>query len=525
MLQTQKDVTVDKMSRLTLSHLSVEIASRSVLKDISFTIQSGEILGLIGASGSGKSMTARALTGLLPKGSKAEGTLVINGQRASIGSTHVFDQWRGHEIGLIFQDPAGTFNPLITVGAHVAEPLHLCGGLSIGDARDEAYRLLHRVGFPADIDAFDRYPHEVSGGQRQRAMIAAALALKPRLLIADEPTTALDVTIEREILMLLRHLADQEGLGVLLISHDLGALAQIADRVALMRDGQLQALATMPLKKGTAPELDRLFSMRHTASSQRSALSDQPILKARGLKKAYRPQTQGFFRKRNEQVILDDITLTLQAGEITALVGESGSGKSSIARILAGLDRADQGTLTWSEPERIGRVQMVFQDPTGSLNPRWTIGKSIAEPLGKATLEDPRIKHIAAEVGLSPDLLTRFPHQLSGGQAQRAAIARAIIRRPTLLILDEPISALDFEIREQILSLLEQLRAMHHIAMLFITHDLGAAARIADRVIVLDRGQIIESGAMASVLAAPMHQKTRALLNAVPALMSAGVKS
>ncbi len=509
------------MSILTLSHLCVEDASRPILTDVSFTIEPGEILGLIGASGSGKSLTARALAGLLPKNLKAKGSLVFKDHTTSIDDQRSFAQWRGQDIGLIFQDPAGTFNPLMTLGDHVAEPLQLCGALSKSDARDEARHVLNRVGFPTDIDAFDRYPHEVSGGQRQRAMIAAALALKPRLLIADEPTTALDVTIEHDILMLLRRLVNEEGLGILLISHDLSALAQIADRVALMRDGQIREIAALPLKTGTAPELEQLFAMGHKPSLHRAVSPDHSIVHMQAIRKSYPLGTKGLLRKREERLALDDVSLTLNAGEITALVGESGSGKSSIARILAGLDHAYRGTHTWFEPERIGRVQMVFQDPTGSLNPRWPIGKSIAEPLANAAPEDNRIKQAANEVGLDLSLLDRFPHQLSGGQAQRAAIARAIIVRPSLLILDEPISALDFEIRDQILSLLDQLRAMHGIAMLFITHDLNAAIRIADRLVVLDQGRIVEAGAMASVLAAPAHAKTRAMLNAAPALTRA----
>ena len=499
------------MTALDLKGLSITLGSRSVLDDLSLTINKGEIVGLVGASGSGKSMAARALCGLLPAHAKTNGTLTLNGEPIALHDAEAFTALRGRNIGLIFQDPAGIFNPLISIGDHVAEALVRRGGLTWSHARERARIALDRAGFPKDIPAFDRYPHEVSGGQRQRAMIAAALALSPKILIADEPTTALDVTTETGILALLRQCADEDGLGILLISHDLPVLARIADRLVLMKEGRIIESSTLPLSNDTAPELARLYALNHKASIQTAHHDRTTLLQAKSIGKTYRNRSKFLFGSSDSIHALKNISLSLGESEIVAVVGESGSGKSTLARILAGLDRASQGEMIWAEGK--GRVQMVFQDPAGSLNPRWTIGRSIGEPLSLDIIH-PRVAEAARDAGLDPTLLTRYPHQISGGQAQRAAIARAIMRRPDLLILDEPVSALDFEIRDQILSLLERLRAMHGIAMIFITHDISAARRLSDRMIVLDKGEIVESGMTADIFSTPDNVVTKTLLAA-----------
>ncbi|MEI6572739.1 MAG: ABC transporter ATP-binding protein [Alphaproteobacteria bacterium] len=499
------------MTALDLKGLSVTLGSRCVLDNLSLTINKGEIVGLVGASGSGKSMTARALCGLLPTHAKTNGTLTLNGEPIALHDVEAFAAIRGRDIGLIFQDPAGIFNPLMSIGDHVAEALVRRGGLAWTHAREKARIALDRAGLPNDIPAFDRYPHEVSGGQRQRAMIAAALALSPKILIADEPTTALDVTTETGILALLRQCADEDGLGILLISHDLPILERIADRLLLMKNGRIVESSTLPLSNDTAPELARLYALGHKASIHAAHERRAPLLQTKSIGKTYSNKSQFLLGSSDTIHALKNISLSLGESEIVAVVGESGSGKSTLARILAGLDRASQGEMIWTEGK--GRVQMVFQDPAGSLNPRWTIGQSIGEPLSLSA-NHPRVAEAARDAGLDPAFLTRYPHQISGGQAQRAAIARAIIRRPDLLILDEPVSALDFEIRDQILSLLERLRAMHGIAMIFITHDISAARRLSDRMIVLDKGEIVESGITADIFSAPDHAMTKALLAA-----------
>ena len=499
------------MTTLELTQLSVDIGPRRVLDGVSLTINKGEIVGLVGASGSGKSMTARALCGLLPVHAKTNGTLTLNGEAIALHDAEAFAALRGRDIGLIFQDPAGIFNPLISIGDHVAEALVRRGRLTWPHAREKARSALDRAGFPKDIPAFDRYPHEISGGQRQRAVIAAALALSPKILIADEPTTALDVTTENAILTLLKQSADESGLGILLISHDLPVLARIADRLLLMKDGRLIESSTRPLTNDTAPELARLFALSHKRRTHTVSYGRPLLLKAKSIGKTHRDKSRILFGAAESIHALKNISLSIGESEIIAIVGESGSGKTSLARILAGLDRATRGEIIWANGK--GRVQMVFQDPAGSLNTRWTIGRSIGEPLSLDAIH-PRVAEAARDVGLDPALLTRYPHQISGGQAQRAAIARAIIRRPDLLILDEPVSALDFEIRDQILSLLERLRAMHGIAMIFITHDISAARRLSDRMIVLDKGEIVESGITPDVFSAPHHAVTKALLSA-----------
>ena len=499
------------MTALDLKGLSVTLGSRRVLDDLSLTINKGEIIGLVGASGSGKSMTARALCGLLPHHAKSNGTLTLNSKTIALDDAESFAAIRGRDIGLIFQDPAGIFNPLMSIGDHVAEALVRRGGMTWPHAREKARIALDRAGFPKDIPAFDRYPHEVSGGQRQRAMIAAALALSPKILIADEPTTALDVTTENGILALLKQCADEDGVGILLISHDLPVLARITDRLLLMKNGRIIESSTLPLSNDTAPELARLYALSHKASIHAAHERRAPLLQTKSIGKTYSNKSQFLFGSSDTIHALKNISLSLGESEIVAVVGESGSGKSTLARILAGLDRASQGEMIWAEGK--GRVQMVFQDPAGSLNPRWIIGQSIGEPLSLSA-NHPRVAEAARDAGLDPLLLTRYPHQISGGQAQRAAIARAIIRRPDLLILDEPVSALDFEIRDQILSLLERLRAMHGIAMIFITHDISAARRLSDRMIVLDKGEIVESGMTADIFSAPDHVVTKRLLAA-----------
>jgi len=467
-------------------------------------LKKGKILGLVGASGSGKSLTARSLLGLPPRGAKLSGRVHMNGRSLLTLSDAELCSIRGSEIGMVFQDAASAFDPLRTVGDHVAEPIRSHLGLDRDAARIKARDALDRAEFPADIDAFKRYPHEVSGGQRQRAMIAAALVLSPQLLLADEPTTALDVTTQASILALFRKLADRQRTAILLISHDLPAVATIADEIALMEEGAIvERSATSLVSRATTPKLAALFASARPRAASVSFSGGDDVLRARGVSFAY-----------GSKRALNDISLTLKEGECLGVVGQSGSGKSTLARIVAGLSKPSTGNI--EGPKGTGRVQMVFQDTVGAFNPRWTLGQSIAEPLGAGRRDE--VGHALREVGLDPSFADRYPHEVSGGQAQRAAIARAIIAKPDVLVLDEAVSALDVAVRGQVLNLLDSLRLRHGLAMLFITHDLGVARSVANRLLVLHEGSVVEEGTASEVLSKPQHPYTRGLVAASPSL-------
>ena len=507
------------MAILDISGLNLRLNGRVILNGINLSLDQGRVTALVGRSGSGKSMTARTIIRLPPSGAETAGSIRFEGRDLLPLPETIMTQLRGRAIGMVFQDPAGAFDPLMTIGDHVAEPLGRQGGLNRRDTRDKARQMLERVGFPPDIDAFARYPHEVSGGQRQRAMIAAALAPGPKVLLADEPTTALDVTTEAALLVLLRRLAREDGLAVLLITHDLPAAMGIADDIALIENGQIiERTETKTLTRDTGPPRLRglLQSAVPTAASVRKAIG-LPLVTLKNLSRTYRGPA-------GETEALANVSLTLHKGECLGLVGGSGSGKSTLARIVAGLDKPTTGEIVWpgAAASSSTRLQMVFQDPMGAFNPRWTVSRSVAEPLFERSLSASDKSGLVAsaltEAGLDPAFADRYPHQLSGGQAQRAAIARAIIVKPCLLILDEPVSALDVAIRGQILDVLARLRADHDLAMLFITHDLGVALAITDRIAVMDQGRIVEEGTTKAILTVPNHPTTQALVSASPGL-------
>ena len=430
---------------LSLNDLAITLGGKTLVSGVSLTIAPGEIVGLVGASGSGKSLTALAVLGLLPEGALLSGTHSFAG--APLAAVR-----RGQDAGLIFQEPMTALNPVMRVGDQVAETL-LCHGIARAEAQRRAAETLAQVGLP---EMADRYPHQLSGGQRQRVAIAIAIALKPRLLIADEPTTALDSTTERQIVTLLRRLVEETGMGLLLISHDLPLVEKTAHRVVTLGSMKIPA----PIARRRTPPGDILLA-------------------GRGLVRDYR---------HPKHRALNGVDITIRAGESVVLIGESGSGKSTLLRILLSLEAPQAGSVALN-----GRIQAVFQDPAGSLDPRWSVERILAEPLpALAGIERRRrVEEALIQVGLSPADADRFPREFSGGQRQRIAIARALIVEPDIIVFDEATSALDLAVKAQILNLLAELSSSRRFASLFVTHDLEAVRPLADRVLTLEKGRIV----------------------------------
>jgi peptide/nickel transport system ATP-binding protein len=522
-------IVVEKL-KLSLPRL----ADRAfAVDDISLSIAAGEMLCVVGESGSGKSMLAHSVMGLLPTAVKAvAGSIQIGGRDLLALDEAAMQGMRGREIGMIFQEPMTSLNPVMRVGEQIAETFEAHGLLDRTERQARAVALLTEVGLPDPARIVKTYPHELSGGQRQRVMIAMALALKPRLLIADEPTTALDVTTQAQILHLIDDLRRKHGTAVLFITHDFGVVADIADRIAVLQHGVLveEGLADDVLGNPQHPYTKRLIAAVPSLNPpRRETKHGAEALAVRGLSKTYRRRS--FFQPSRVVAAVDDVSFTLSKGETLGLVGESGSGKSTIGRCCLRLTESDQGqvvlngvtlgALSRSELRRMrGRIQMVFQDPYASLNPRQTIGRIIADgPVaqGMAAGEALRkARDLLELVGLSENAIDRYPHEFSGGQRQRIGIARALALEPDVLVADEPVSALDVSVQEQILALIKTVQEKLGLAILFVTHDLRVAAQVCDRVIVLQQGRIVESGETAELFARPKHAYTQQLLAAIP---------
>ncbi|CUJ13768.1 ABC transporter ATP-binding protein [Achromobacter aegrifaciens] len=526
---------------LRIQNLTVDLppgADRPhALQDLSLNISAGEIVCVVGESGSGKSLTAGAVLGLLPQDVRASaGQVLWEGQDLLRLAPEALRRLRGQRIGMIFQEPMTALNPLRTIGDQIAEVFRTHTRLGRAEIRRRTLDLLESVRLPDPQRALGAYPHELSGGQRQRAMIAMALALEPALLIADEPTTALDVTTQAQILHLIHDLQRRKGTAVLFITHDFGVVAEIADRVAVMQRGVLveSGAARQVLEHPRHPYTRALIAAvppLAPAAVRPELQGDAPIiLSAQAVSKTYRKR--GWFgRPGRETRALDDVTLALKEGGTLGIVGESGSGKSTLARALLGLAPPDAGRITLAgaplalhggaaRREHARRVQMVFQDPYGSLNPRQRVGEIVAR--GPIVHGTPRREALARAqelfelVGLSPDAVRRYPHEFSGGQRQRIGLARALAMRPRVLIADEPVSALDVSVQAQVLALLARLREQLGLSVLFITHDLRVAAQICDDIAVMQNGRVVEAGACAQVFGQPAHPYTQALLAAVP---------
>jgi len=533
---------MDPVHLLEVRNLTIDFATDNsivhAVNDVSWHVDAGETLAILGESGSGKSVTASVIMDLLPAP-----PMMIRGGRIMFEGQDLLQldgakrrKINGSGLAMVFQDPLAALNPVYPVGWQIGEPLKSLG-LGRQEIRRRVLELMHRVGIKSPEARIDHYPHQFSGGQRQRAVIAMALARGPKVLIADEPTTALDVTVQDKILRLIRELRDQDGMGVVLITHDLGVVAQHSDRVVVMRYGQIvEAGPTQEVLSNPSHEYTRklLAALPGNAMKIREANTSEALLEVRSLRKSFALSSGLFSRKKVEMIhALDDVSLTVRCGEAVAIVGESGSGKSTLANVLLGLLKHDGGSALLDGQSIVSqtdaartvisrRMQAVFQDPAASLNPRLKIADIIAEPwkihrgvLAKEKWSD-RISELLGEVDLPENFKDRYPDQLSGGQKQRVAIARALALTPQLIICDEAVSALDASVQSQIMALLKRLAEKQNLAYLFITHDLNVVKDFADRVVVMQKGRIVEDGFTSQIFERPVHEYTKKLIGSIP---------
>ncbi|WP_299374221.1 dipeptide ABC transporter ATP-binding protein [uncultured Tateyamaria sp.] len=513
------------MTLLRIDALNVQIGGTPILRDVSLSVSAGEVVAVTGESGSGKSMTALSVMQLLPDGAQATGSVTLDGHDLLQLDEPTLCTLRGNTVGMVFQEPMTALNPVMTIGAQVAETLRLHRPDLNADAQARA--VLDRVELH-DIP-MARFPHELSGGQRQRVVIAIAIACGPKLLIADEPTTALDVTTQAQILALLKRLAAEDGMGLLMITHDLAVVAQMADRITVMRHGEVvEDGTTAPLLTNPAHDYTRALL---AASTHRVVLpeasSDAPLLRVDSVVRDYAlPRTRLFAPPRHHRAV-DGVSFDIPRGGRIGLVGESGCGKSTLTRAILGLEPVQAGSITLdgtpvTDPGVRRKMQVVFQDPYGSFNPRHRVSRLITEPFHLLPEPPPdradRIATALTDVGLSPGDADKYPHQFSGGQRQRLAIARALIIRPELVIFDEAVSALDVSVRAQILDLIAGLCKQYNLTYLFISHDLSVVRTITDRVLVMQAGKIVEDRPTETVFTAPTHPYTRTLIDAAPTL-------
>ncbi|WP_103349389.1 ABC transporter ATP-binding protein [Amycolatopsis sp. CA-128772] len=545
---------------LRLHDVAVSFGDVEAVRGVGYEVRAGEVVAVVGESGSGKTVTAMSLLGLLPPTARVTGRAELAGRDLYAMTPAELREVRGGRVGMVFQEPMSALNPVFTVGDQLLEAIRTHRSGPAAAARDRAIELLGLVGLPNPRERFRSYPHELSGGQLQRIVIAMAVANEPELLIADEPTTALDVTVQADILELLRDLRERLGTAILLITHDMGVVADLADRVVVMHDGRvveqgdagriftapaedytrqllgsvvsLSSAATSGLERAVTAEISA--GPAHVAAAEHPAVAsvpdvpaEAPLLRVTDLAVTYR----GRFRALAVHAAAG-VNLHVEPGEVLGLVGESGSGKSTVARAVTGLLAPTAGSVHIGDADitRVRgraakalrrRIGVVFQDPLSSLNPRTTVGESVATPLRlhravRSSEVDGRVAELLSAVQLSPSLAARYPHELSGGQRQRACIARALALRPDLLVADEPTSALDVTIQARILDLLRELRHEFGFACLFISHDLAVIEQLADRVAVMHRGHVVEQGPAKEVLTSPAHAYTQRLLSAAP---------
>ncbi len=503
------------------------------VRGVSFQVEKGETLALVGESGSGKSVSALSILQLLPYPAAyhPSGGIEFEGRNLMGERENEMRRIRGNRISMIFQEPLTALNPLHTVEKQISEVLTLHRGMGKDAARREVIRLLDEVGIKNPQDRLKSFPHEMSGGQRQRVMIAMALANKPDLLIADEPTTAVDVTIQAQILKLMRELQSEYRMGLLLITHDLGVVRHTADRVAVMQNGEIVETGTVAdiFERPQHPYTQRLLAAEPSGAPEPVADKAPEILSAEKFRVWY-PIKAGVFRRTVDHVkAVNEVDIRVRAGETVGVVGESGSGKSSLGlgllRLIGSMgpiqyEGRDIQGLSWRQMRPMRRqMQIVFQDPFGSLSPRMTVGEIVEEGLkihgmGDRVARDKQVVETLEEVGLDPDTRHRYPHEFSGGQRQRISIARAVVLKPHLIVLDEPTSALDRSVQTQIIELLRKLQRDHDLAYLFISHDLKVVRAMSHRVIVMRDGEVVESGVADKVLHDPEAPYTKALISA-----------
>ncbi|WP_038358037.1 ABC transporter ATP-binding protein [Bosea sp. UNC402CLCol] len=539
---------------LTLKHRG-ESGAATILQDVSLDLHRGEVLGLIGESGAGKSTLGNAILGLLPaEFDRMGGTILFDGEALDAADSRSWGRIRGRRISAIFQDHTASLDPLMAVGPQLEETIRATNdGISRQDARIRAIDLLIRVGIPDAGERYHSYPHQFSGGQRQRVVIAIALAGSPDIIIADEPTSALDATVQKQILNLLRELVDETRVSIVLVTHDMGVVSDITDRVVVMRHGRVvehgvtsslldaprepytrSLLAAVPRLRLSDPET-RQEAGENPKSPQPQARHElagtPPILLASGIKKTFHRRSLAWFPKGHGKPALQDVTVALEHGGITGIVGESGSGKSTMGRIIAGLETAGDGTLeidgtafdiarSGARNGLLGKVQMIFQDPAVSLNPRMSVGATLQESVRFGTVrpgsERPDVATMMDRLGLARSLLARYPHQLSGGQKQRICIARALLASPRIIVADEPTSALDVSVQAEIVALLRENVTERGIAMLFISHDLALVQQLCSAIYIFKDGKIEDKGPADFIFAHSRNPYTRTLIDARP---------
>ena len=526
------------MPVLQIDNLSVRVvgspAAQRVVENVSFDVRQGETLCVVGESGSGKSVTALSVMGLLPRGglAPASGSILVKGENVLTASPRRLREMRATRMAMVFQEPMTALNPVEPVGKQIDEVLRVHSALSKDERRERVLGMLDSVHLPHTSLVYDSYPHQLSGGQRQRIVVSMALILGPKLLIADEPTTALDVTTQEQILSLIRELQKKHNTAVMFITHDFGVVAEIAERIVVMHRGQVVEMGQREeiLARPRQPYTRMLVSsVPSLIPKKRETPKGEIVLEVVGLNKTYAEKR--LFRGGRTVVAAKDVNLTLRRGEIVGLVGESGSGKSTVARCIVRLIDPTSGAICVNGTD-IARVvrrrlrplrqrfQIVFQDPYRSLNPRRRVGDSIIEGLVNFGMPRDQAWVKAGEllrlVGLTSDVMQRYPHQFSGGQRQRICIARALALTPDLLVADEAVSALDVSVQAQVLKLLEDIRVVTGIAVLFITHDLRVAAQVCDTIVVMQKGRVVEAGPAEMVLTAPRQEYTRALIDVAP---------
>ncbi|MFB2604140.1 ABC transporter ATP-binding protein, partial [Rhizobium phaseoli] len=547
-------IPVLSVEGLTTSFLA-DGAWKPVVRDVYFTVAPGETVAIVGESGSGKSVTSLSIMRLLQVDtSRIEGHVILGGRDLLALPEQAMRQVRGNEVAMIFQEPMTSLNPLFTIGDQISEALLCHSAMSKADARAETIRLLEKVRIPSAASRFDEYPHRFSGGMRQRVMIAMALASRPKLLIADEPTTALDVTIQGQILDLIKMLQEEEGTSVLFITHDMGVVAEIADRTVVMYRGEqvesgptadifhrgkhpytralLSAVPVLGSMQGRRRPLR--FPVVNTATGESNipaeaadTVAATPVLQVRNLTKRFDIHSGLFGRLTSRVHAVENVSFDLHAGETLSLVGESGCGKSTTGRAIMRLIEPQAGSVLVEGREVLGldrkdlremrkSVQMIFQDPFASLNPRMTVGAAIAEPylehhMGNAKQARQVVADLLIKVGLSADMASRYPHEFSGGQRQRICIARALALQPKVIVADESVSALDVSIKAQVINLMLDLQQSLNLAFLFISHDMAVVERVSHRVAVMYLGEIVEIGPRAAVFENPQHPYTKKL--------------